>query len=110
MASITLSSIRTQVRQRPDIEDSNFITDAELTNWINESIAGWREDGWLGSTLTNLRPEKINSTTVAFKVQWLDVYEGGEEYLSCGWYVAYFDGERWAFTQYGEIDCAEHGF
>lgn len=39
MASITLANLKTQTRQRADIENSNFITDAELLTYINKSIA-----------------------------------------------------------------------
>lgn len=39
MSSITLLELRTQARQRADMETSQFITDAELTNYINSSIA-----------------------------------------------------------------------
>lgn len=37
--SITLLQLRTQARQRSDMEDSTFITDAELNSYINASIA-----------------------------------------------------------------------
>lgn len=35
----TLSSIKSQCRQRADMENSNFISDSELTNYINNSIS-----------------------------------------------------------------------
>lgn len=37
--AITLLELKTQVRQRADIEKSQFITDSELTTYINNSIA-----------------------------------------------------------------------
>lgn len=37
--SITLAQLKTQARQRADMEDNNFISDSELTNYINNSIA-----------------------------------------------------------------------
>jgi len=37
--TVTLQSLRTQVRQRADQVNSQFITDAELNNYINESYA-----------------------------------------------------------------------
>jgi len=36
---ITLAEIKTQCRQRADMEQSQFITDSELTTYINASIA-----------------------------------------------------------------------
>lgn len=37
--SITLSELRTQCRQRADMESSDFVSDSELTSYINASIA-----------------------------------------------------------------------
>ena len=37
--SITLAELRTEARRRADMEDSEFVTDAELTSYINASIA-----------------------------------------------------------------------
>lgn len=37
--SVTLLELRTQARQRADMENSQFITDAELNSYINNSIA-----------------------------------------------------------------------
>lgn len=37
--SITLLQIRQQARQRADMENSEFVSDSELTNYINASIA-----------------------------------------------------------------------
>lgn len=37
--AITLLELRTQARQRADQENSNFVTDAELNSYINNSIA-----------------------------------------------------------------------
>lgn len=39
MATVTLLSLRTQARQRADMERTNFISDTELNNFINLSIA-----------------------------------------------------------------------
>lgn len=36
--SITLLQLRTQARQRADAENSDFVTDAELTTYVNASI------------------------------------------------------------------------
>ena len=37
--SITLAELRTQARNRADMESSEFVTDTELTDYINSSIA-----------------------------------------------------------------------
>ena len=37
--AITLAEIRLQTRQRADMENSNFVQDSELNNFINNSIA-----------------------------------------------------------------------
>jgi len=37
--TVTLASLRTQARQRADMENSNFVTDSELNQYINSSIA-----------------------------------------------------------------------
>jgi hypothetical protein len=76
--------------------------------WLTDSVAGWVADGWQSSVVAEYRSDQLNATTVSFKVKWKDLYEGGHEEYSCGWYMADFDAGRWAFTQYGEIDCAEH--
>lgn len=37
--SITLAQLKTQARQRADLEDNDFVTDSELTGYINNSLA-----------------------------------------------------------------------
>jgi hypothetical protein len=37
-SNVTLASLRTQVRQRADMENTTFVTDAELTTYINSAI------------------------------------------------------------------------
>ena len=37
--SITLANLRTEVRRRADMETSQFVKDAELNSYINQSIA-----------------------------------------------------------------------
>lgn len=37
--TVTLASLRTQVRQRADMEHSGFVSDSELNTYINQSIA-----------------------------------------------------------------------
>jgi hypothetical protein len=42
--TVTLAAMRTDVRQRTDQEGSTFVTDAELTVWINAGIAAaWQK-------------------------------------------------------------------
>ena len=84
------------------------ITPVDSREWLAKSLEGWKSDGWLGSDVAEYRSDQLNPTTVAFKAKWRDWYADGREEFSCGWYIADFDGDRWVFTQYGEIDCAEH--
>lgn len=41
--TVTLLSLRTQARERADMEDSDFISDSELNGYINSSIAALYE-------------------------------------------------------------------
>ncbi len=41
MSSVTLAQIRTRARQKADMENSNFIEDPELLNYINEALYTW---------------------------------------------------------------------
>lgn len=84
------------------------ITAVDSREWLAKSLAGWKADGWLGSAVTELRSDQLNPSTVAFKAKWKDWYTDGTEEFSCGWYVADLEGDTWVFTQYAEIDCAEH--
>lgn len=78
--------------------------------WIDELLTTWASEGWLGSTVPDIRAHRINETTTTFTTRWLDRYEGGETEYSCGWYLAdYLDGQ-WQFTHYAEMDCAAQGF
>lgn len=43
MALVTLSDLRTRVRQRANMENSQFVTDAELTIYVNQAIADLRD-------------------------------------------------------------------
>lgn len=84
------------------------ITPVDSREWLAKSLEGWKADGWLGSDVAEYRSDRLNPTTVAFKARWRDWYADGSEDFSCGWYLADLKGDRWVFTQYGEIDCAEH--
>jgi len=84
------------------------ITPVDSREWLAKSLEGWKSDGWLGSDVAEYRSDKLNPTTVAFKAKWRDWYADGREEFSCGWYVADLEDDVWVFTQYAEIDCAEH--
>ncbi len=77
--------------------------------WLSALMTEWQEGGWLSSELKGLQIDRINASTVSFKSSWLDHYEGAEDQISCGWYLAGLDGDQWRFTVYTEIDCASHG-
>jgi len=77
--------------------------------WLAESLAGWKSDGWVSSVVAEYQSDQLNPSTTMFKVKWRDWYADGHEEFSCGWYVADLEGDGWVITQYGEIDCAEHG-
>jgi len=77
--------------------------------WLSGLLAAWQGDGWLTSELKDLHIDRINVSTVSFKSSWVDHYEGAEDEISCGWYLAGLDGDQWKFTAYTYIDCAAHG-
>ena len=85
------------------------ITRQNNFKWLSGLMTEWQEDGWLSSELAGLRTDRINPSTVSFKASWLDHYEGAEDQISCGWYLAALHGVQWKFTVYTEIDCASHG-
>ena len=41
MSTVTLADIKVRARQKADMENSNFIQDFELTNYINEAYFNW---------------------------------------------------------------------
>jgi hypothetical protein len=86
------------------------MTAVDSREWLARNLANWKSDGWLGSAVAKYRSDQLNTSTAMFKVKWRDWYADGSEEFSCGWYAADLDGESWVFTQYAEIDCAEHGF
>jgi hypothetical protein len=83
---------------------------AELLSraWLAESLAAWRSEGWVSSEVAGYRSDRLNAFAITFKAKWRDEYEGGVEEFSCGWYMADFKEGRWIFTQYADLDCAEH--
>ena len=77
------------------------------SQWVDELLTLWSGEGWLGSSVPDIRTHRINDTTAT---RWLDLYTGGESEFSCGWYLAdYIDGQ-WQFTHYAEMDCASQDF
>lgn len=88
--SITLAELKTQARQRADMEDSTFVTDAELVSYINSSIAelhdlliaAYNEDYYLDevqftstSSITYALPDGTNYSGASkfYKLRGLDV-------------------------------------
>ena len=76
--------------------------------WLSQGIEGWRSDGWVSSILAGYQSDQLNPSTALFKSKWLDVYADGSEEFSCSWYMADLSGGRWTFTDYAEIECADH--
>lgn len=74
-------------------------------DFIGDEMLTWKKQGWLSSNIAAFQSERINDTTVMFRVMWRDDYKSGEMQISCGWYMADFTGERWLFTQYADFDC-----
>lgn len=90
--SITLAQLRTQSRDRADMTNSLFITDTELNNYINASIAelhdlligAYDSDYYL---LTNTFTTVSNTETYAlpsdfYKLRGVDVSENNNDYIS----------------------------
>ena len=84
------------------------ITTIRSRPWLAENLQEWKSDGWLGSDIAAFQSDQLNLSTTTFKTMWRDWYADGHEEFSCGWYMADFKGDGWKFSQYIEIDCAEH--
>jgi hypothetical protein len=84
------------------------VLSVNVPEWMVELIEGWKADGWVGSSVADLQADQLNETTVSFKSKWLDWYEDGTKEYSCAWYLADLKDGRWVFTNYADIDCAEH--
>lgn len=91
--SITLLELRNQCRQRCDMEDSDFVADAELTAYINSSIAELHDIliqsygaeyavKMASATLTAGQSSYLLSTILAdsdfYKLNGVDVQSGGD--------------------------------
>lgn len=87
MAAIQLTSLRTQVRQRADMENSGFVSDSEIDLYINASygelydlLVSRMEDYFIGSTTFSLTSDNIQSLPVDFyKLIGVDYLVGGDE-------------------------------
>jgi hypothetical protein len=79
-------------------------------DWLGGYLEYWASEGWLSSDLEGLTMDRLNASTASFKASWRDKYADGSETISCGWYLADLRDGKWLFTNYSEIDCAEHGF
>ncbi|MEM8497572.1 MAG: hypothetical protein AAF542_06080 [Pseudomonadota bacterium] len=90
-------------------ENDGSISIASQKDLIETPMAGWFEEGWLTAELTELKMDRINTTTSSYKAKWLDRYKSGETEVSCGWYLADLIDGNWAFTAYADIDCEAHG-
>lgn len=77
--------------------------------WLAKSLREWKSEGWLGGDVAEFQSDQLNLSTVTFKVKWRDWYADDREEFSCGWYLADLKNTGWIFTQYADIDCAEHG-
>lgn len=88
--------------------DDGTVTEFKSAPWLEEALAGWEAEGWVGSDVSTYESDKLNPTTTTFKAKWRDWYEDGSEEFSCGWYMADHKDGRWVFTHYADIDCAKH--
>lgn len=58
--TVTLLELRTQIRQRADMENSQFVTDSELNSYINSSIA------WLYELILGCYGDEYYATSADF--------------------------------------------
>jgi hypothetical protein len=91
-------------------EPGGGIVSYDSVSWMEGLLAMWKDEGWLGSEVGALRVTRINESTVSFMARWDDRNKGADDEISCGWYLADLMDGQWKFTQYANIDCAEHGF
>lgn len=90
--SITLLQLRTQARQRADMENSSFVSDSELTNYINASIAelhdiliqSYGEEYFITSTTFSTASGTASYSLPAtfYKLHGVDVAINGTEFLT----------------------------
>lgn len=86
MAATTLTQFRTRTRQRADMENSNFVSDSELTGYVNKSISelydllvSSNSEYFLSSSTTVVASGESTITLPAdfYKLRGVDFYLGG---------------------------------
>lgn len=90
--SITLLELRTQSRQLSDMEDNEFVSDSELTNYINFAVAELHDllvqcygsDYFLNSTsaTTTVDTTDYSLPSDFYKLRGVDVKLSGNDWLS----------------------------
>lgn len=92
MATITLAQIKERSRQRSNMEESNFVEDAELTSYINSSIAELHDllvatygpDYFVDTNLFSTQADVADYSlpTNFYKLKGVDVSVSGDDYFS----------------------------
>lgn len=83
------------------------VTTNDVNSFVVDSLDVWRNEGWQGTDVAELKTKLLNASTVLFKIKWHDRYDDGSTAFECGWYFAdKIDGE-WLLSQYIETECAE---
>jgi hypothetical protein len=86
MAATTLAQFRTRVRQRADMENSNFVSDSELNGYVNKSISelydllvSSNSEYFLSSSSSTVAfgGSTITLPTDFYKLRGVDFYLGG---------------------------------
>lgn len=91
--SITLANLRSRARDRADMQNSSFISDSELNNYINSSIAELH-DLLIGNYENDYRLNSYSFTTVAntadyalpadfYKMRGVDIKITSNQWFSC---------------------------
>lgn len=90
--SITLLELRTQSRQRADMENSEFVSDSELTNYINSSIAelhdimvqAYGSDYYVSTDTFNTAngDESYDLPADLYKIMGVDISINGDDFIS----------------------------
>lgn len=85
------------------------VSTANSREWLGSGMTLWASEGWLRSSLVNLKTDVLNPSTAVFKARWRDWYENADPDDSCGWYLADRIGGAWQFSHFADIDCEAHG-
>ncbi len=86
-------------------DEGLLVTDAD--GFLIDQLDVWREEGWVGTDVANLKTKRLNDTTAMFAVKWHDRNDDGSEEYSCGWYFADKADDKWLLSQYIETTCKE---